>query len=121
MIETQANYAIQNHIFAQNSHAKNKILGQMIQLGFFLYCYAVSNKPELTNKQKSKILYEEILKIKSILGKHYFKKYFLSFSIRVIMFFKCKLFPSFLNLVAIILNTGYLKATKKDGKRKNTG
>ena len=118
MVETEAKFAISLKMFQNNSDAKNRILCQMIQLGYFQYCYAITNKNELNKEEKTKLMYELLVEIKNILGKYYFNKYFKDFTISIIYFLKCRLLTSFINIAQIALNSGYLKATRKDGKRK---
>lgn len=116
MLDTQATYFMQLKMDKTNSVAKNKILGQMMQLGFFHYCYAIVHKEDLTNKKKSELMFEELKNIKDILNINY-NKYFADAAIKIIYFFQCKILPGFLHLATLVLNSGYLKATKKDGKR----
>ena len=103
-----------------NSKKKNLNLAQMMQLSYFLYCYGIVNKADLTNAQKAKLMYQELKEVKNILGVNY-DKYFADFTINLIKFLHCKLLPNIINLAAMVINTGYLKATKKDGKWLNGG
>lgn len=119
MLETQAKSFVDLEMDKKNSFAKNKVLGQMIQLGYYHFSYATANKFELSNSKRASILYNELLRIKEILGENNFKKYYLDSTIRLLLIMRCKLFPHFTNIAAILLNNGYLKATKKNGERKN--
>lgn len=119
MVETQAKYTKENELFLHNSDGKNKVLGQMMELSFFLYVFAMSYKKGISNREKSKSIYHELLKIEKILGRDYFKRYFASYTTRFLRKTRFKLFPPLVHLLATTLNTGYLKATKKDGERKN--
>ena len=118
MVETEAKYAIFLKIFEKNSDNKNRILCQMMQLGYFQYCYAIVNNEALNKKQKANLMYELLLEIKKILGKYNFNKFFKDTTIALIYFLKCRLLTSSINIAQIALNSGYLKATRKDGKRK---
>lgn len=118
MVETEAKYAISLKIFEKNSDNKNRILCQMMQLGYFQYCYAIVNNEALNKKQKANLMYELLQEIKKILGKYNFNKFFKDNTIALIYFLKCRLLTSSINIAQIALNSGYLKATRKDGKRK---
>ena len=120
VIVTQANYFNSLQMATKNSKKKNMNLGQMMQLSYFLYCYGIVNKADLNNREKARLMYQELKEIKSILGVNY-DKYFADFTINLIKFLHCKLLPNIINLAAMVINTGYLKATKKDGKWLNGG
>ena len=120
VIVTQANYFNSLHMNQTNSKKKNVNLGQMMQLSYFLYCYGIVNKADLSNSEKARLMYQELKEVKSILGPNY-DKYFADFTINLIKFLHCKLLTNIINLAAMVINTGYLKATKKDGKWLNGG
>lgn len=115
MLETEVLFAKNHHIFENSNDAKNRMLGEIIQLGFFFYSYAISYKEDIPLGERDEMLTNELEWIQNQLGDDY--KWFASPSIKIIQSTKCRFFLSFVGLASFILNSGFIKATKKDGDR----